>query len=176
MKYFLSFIIILGVFFSVGIYKELNKKSPFSKRIACHKKTVVFEKILKPYLIKELKDTLSLDTTLEISFDKSEYMKSTLFDYVSKEDIKNLFKKHLKKHSLNKKLDRNTSINILVYENDKKSPNKKSKNCKFYRGYLVVDFNLENQMIYKIQIDFYDEQGKDIKDMISCIFKTLQSI
>lgn len=149
-----------------SIYTQVNKKTDKSFRIECHKSTVVFEKILNKDLIQTLKKQInSGDFTISIKEEPSKYMKSKLFDFVDSKKIKDEFSSLLKQQNdTNKK----GSIEIIIYENDKEDPGKKSPKSKLYAGYLVFSFKSDNSLVYKLQIDFKDEKGKDIPKILVC--------
>ena len=63
-----------------------------------------------------------------------------------------------------------------VRENDVDDQNKKTNNCKVYAGYIVAEFKLNKEIIYKIQTDFLDFQGNDIGKRISCIKESINTL
>lgn len=102
----------------------------------------------------------NLNITIEI--EKEKYMKSKLFEYVDKNKLKKEFSKLLHTNS-----SPTSSINILVYENDKDNPGKKTKKSKIYAGYLVFIFKTYNKLVYKLQIEnllTYPEVLKKVKN------------
>ncbi len=99
-------------------------------------------------------------------------MPSQLFSFEEPNKVE-LYVKKLFHHI---KDDKKTSLHILVYENDKLDPKKKTKKAKLYQGYLDFNFKLDNKIVYKIQLDFYAHDGSDIKEIISCAKKSVLSL
>ena len=172
MKKYIYITIILLFLGMLGnsIYQEIHKKESKSARLVCHKNSTVFERVFKPKELIDLQKSIkngNIKVTTEI--EKSKYMNSTLFQYLDQNKVKNDFKRLLVGTNQNA----NTLVNILIYENDKKDPGKKNAKAKLYAGYLVFSFSVNNKLIYKLQIDFFDKKGKDIPKILEC---GLQSI
>ncbi|QOG11901.1 hypothetical protein [Arcobacter sp. FWKO B] len=167
------FIIGLVVIVAQSIYQQLNKKVAKSSRIECHKNVTVFERVYNNEKINAIQEFIK-DGTFEISLkaEPSKYMKSQLFNYVDSQAVKEYIQNSFGLTTLDNAL----KINVLLYENDKEDPGKKSAEAKMYAGYLMFDFYLENEMIYKVQIDFMDMQGNDINKTIDCIKQSILSI
>ncbi|MCK5111114.1 MAG: hypothetical protein KAQ94_06305 [Arcobacteraceae bacterium] len=168
--------------FGNEIYKQVNKKPKSAKatRLDCQKTAVTFEKVVKKDLIKNLQQTLkSGDYTLDVWADKAKYMKSVMFEYVDIKVIHNDIKQKIKIYPSNHIIAEKTNdvfIDVMVYENDKKDPGKKTKKSKLYAGYLEFAFKVDKKVVYKIQIDFMDLKGNDIPDRISCVVKSVMSL
>jgi len=73
---------------------------------------------------------------------------------------------------------RDTSLNLKckIYENDKDSPNKKSDSCKLYSGYIVLEFEYQGEMVYKIQMDFIEKDVNEIEQRTECILNSFLAI
>ncbi len=179
-------IIIIGIIiiFVIGneVYTQINKKpkSIKAKRLGCHSISTTFEKVLKPKLIKNLHQTLkSGDYKLVVWEDKAKYMNSVMFNYVDVKVINNDIKQKIKVYKIDNIVAQKTNdvlIDVMVYENDKKDPGKKTKASKLYAGYLVVAVKIDKKIVYKIQMDFMNLKGKDIPDRISCIVDSIMSL
>ncbi len=182
MKKYLGIFIIIFLLSAIGlsIYQEATKEpiSVKANRLSCQKELTTFEKVLDKSKITIAQQLLqSGNITLSSDIWKSIHAKSQLFNYISKEDIEQLTKKIINSKKITNKVDdKILSINFYTRENDREDPNKKSDNCKLYAGYLVYEFRLENQLIYKIQTDFMSFQGKDIPARIECVFNSFLSI
>lgn len=155
-----------------SVYQEANKSCK-SKRIACHEKVTVFEQIYNKDKINLLKSKINKgDMSLSFSIEEAKYSPSQLFIHIKpntiQAQIKDIF--NLKSENSNSRLE------VLVYENDKLDPGKKNDDAKKYAGYIVYDFYLENEKIYKIQIDFMDLKTQDINQNIECANKSLNSL
>jgi hypothetical protein len=173
-KYIIAFfvLVIFGLIAN-SVYTQMTKdKVPGKvKRLDCHKKTTAFE---RGYGLEDIKDAqeLLLNGNYKITsgIDKSTYMQSTLFDFVDMEKLDKEFSFFvLQKVNAEKKANEILQIEYKVYENDKEDPKKKSDNCKLFRGYVVMKFkNKNNKVLYQIQIDFMDQEGKDIPKTLEC--------
>ncbi len=178
-KIILIIVILISLIIIKEIYTQVNKKptSAKSKRLTCHKEGITFEKVVKQELVRNLQQTLkSGDYKLEVWADKSKYMKSVMFEYVNVKDISKDFRKILNNNQLKSLKSNNIFVDIMVYENDKKDPGKKTKKSKLYAGYLVATFKVDKKVVYKIQTDFMDLKGKDIPARISCIVNSVMSL
>jgi hypothetical protein len=168
--------VFLLYFIGSGIYEQLNKKSAKSARLECHKKSTVFENLQRPELLESLRNSLeSSKYSIETSVEKAVYMQSRLFEYVDPKEAEKYVLSTLEKYKKagSSGESKNAQIKLLIYENDKKDPGKKSDKAKLYAGYLLFDFIVDNKTVYKIQIDFMDDHGKDINQKIECAIKSL---
>jgi hypothetical protein len=177
----LIIIIVFVLLFVNEIYKQIIKKQQNAKssRLICQTKTVTFEKVLKQNLIKKLQQTLkSGDYQIKIWADKSRYMKSVLFDYINIENIKKDFKAKISnfKTTIVPSKSADIFVDIMIYENDKKDPGKKTARSKLYVGYIEVAFIVDKQIVYKIQTDFINSRGKDIPQRITCIVNSVMTL
>jgi len=179
-KYIKVFVVIfLIASFGNEIYTQINKpKSAKSTRLQCHKEGVTFEKIVNQELIRTLKYSLNYSHFSVIVWaDKAKYMESVMFDYVDVKAIKNNMINKIKQYAQKRSLTPdNIKIEVIVYENDKKDPGKKTKKSKLYAGYLKVTVKVNSQIAYMIQTDFMDLEGKDIPQRITCIVKSIMSL
>lgn len=184
LKNSLKSIIFMLIVFAIGneIYKQIVIKpvSGKSQRLNCHTKYTTFEKIVNQKLIKNLLQTLkSDDYKIVVWADKSKHMKSVMFEDVYVEVIKNDFKQKIKEYQSTNIIAKKTNdiiIDMMVYENDKKDPNKKTEKSKLYAGYLEVTVKVDKKVVYKIQTDFMDLKGKDIPNRVSCIVNSIMSL
>ena len=176
MKKYIYLIITITFLGAIGnsVYQQINKKSAKSVRLECHKSSTVFEKVINPTLLKQLQNDIqhgNLKVTTEI--EKATYMESTLFDFVDQEKIKKEFESLV---AVNTSDNLKNSLNILIYENDKNDPGKKTAKSKLYAGYLMFSFKVDNTLVYKLQIDFFDNEGKDISKVLQCALKSILTI
>lgn len=175
-KYFyilLGFIIVVSL--GKSIYDQVNKKGAKSTRIECHKYSTVFERVVKPKLLSKFQSYLNEGkVNLFVEIEKAKYMKSKLFEYLDKDQLKKSFISLSKLQDQRKKYP--ASIDILIYENDKNDPGKKTAKAKLYAGYLVFSAKVNNSLVYKLQIDFLDEKGADTTKVLSCAIKSIQSL
>lgn len=173
-KYIGAFVVflILGLV-GKSIYDETNKEKVPGKttRLECHKKVTTFERGYGLEDIQKAQESFKLGSyTLKANSDKAVYMKSTLFDFVSLEHLSHSFETYIKEKYQGSNLENQPfTIEYTVYENDVEDPKKKSDNCKLFRGYVVLKFiNENNKVVYQIQIDFLDQEGKDIPQTLEC--------
>ena len=173
------FALLLGVGYWFFL-KESAPKSAAVKRIPCQREVVCFE---RTYRISELQKVIDLlkahRYTLASRVQKSEYMPSRLFAFISKEQVDGMVNAAI--GSQVPRVDENTTegsllIDYLIYENDKLHPGKKTEKSKWYEGYLAFSFKLEGATVYKFQIDFMDEKGADIPERVACAITSLLSL
>lgn len=184
----IQLIIFIFIILAIGneIYKQISLKpiSAKSTRLECHKKNVTFERVLKPLLIKDLLEGLKTNNyKTNIWADKSKHMQTKMFQYVNikmiEKDLINKIQQNTISTNTNNIINHKNNdilIDIMIYENDKKDPSKKTKKSKLYAGYIEVTFKLNTINIYKIQTDFMNLQGKDIPQRITCIINSVMSL
>ena len=164
-------------FVGKSIYDETTKEEIPGKtaRLDCHKKVTTFERGYGDEDIQKAQKILeSGNYHIKSDIDKSTYMPSTLFDFISLEELDKGFSSFIQKRfPLQNVTDEALKIEYTIYENDRDDPKKKSDNCKFFRGYVVMKFlNQNNKLLYQIQIDFLDNEGRDIADTLQCALES----
>ncbi len=184
MRYIKIFVWLALVVFLILVAKDIyktvttKKATATTKRVSCQTKSTTFEKIndINQTTIAQ-KLLVSGNYILESEIQKSKYATSKLFDFISKENIDNIVKTQIEKIS-KIKTDNTDKVLVSFYtrENDIKDPGKKTKKSKLYAGYLVFEFVLNDETVYKIQTDFKNFQGKDIENRISCVLVSFMSI
>lgn len=172
-----TILIILGIvvfgLVANSVYQQVTKKGAKAQRLECHKGVTVFERVYAQDKLPKIQELLQNgEFGLTLKAERSKYMESKLFDYVDVTEIENYIKSSFGQKSENETL----KINVLLYENDKKDPGKKNDEALKYAGYLVFDVYLDKTLVYKIQIDFMDMQGFDIKTKIDCVKQSILSI
>ena len=182
LKKYISIFIIVFISYFIGdsIYTEINKdKTPGkAKRLECHKKVTVFE---RSYSLADIKYAQSLisygNDSFTSSIEKAVYSDSKLFNYISLKQTDDMFKNTLQSYiKYNEKNKNSYNLSYYIYENDKNDPGKKTERSKLYAGYIVLELkNLDNKSIYKVQVDFMDHKGTDIKRSIQCSIKSLMT-
>ncbi len=164
------------LFFSYGIYTNINKTDKKSKRVICQRQTVTFESI---YNLQKISKAQSLFTSKNYII-KSDIIYSVFMPTVLKEffDIKradNILKRNILIKDIIK-TDEKLLIDYYVYENDKEDKNKINPKAKLYAGYLVFEFKLDDKIVYKIQTDYMQEDGSDIENRMKCVIKSFLSV
>ncbi|HHH19983.1 MAG TPA: hypothetical protein ENK86_05705 [Campylobacterales bacterium] len=161
------------------IYQSLNQssKSAKSSRLACHKQSIVFERIYKPELTSSMIEALQHgNVELKSKMKLSKYMTSQLGNYVKIEQVDSMFRTAISTHKEEKKSDKNLLIDYFVYENDKEDPGKKTAKSKLYAGYIRSSFILDGVNVYSVQIDFDDLQGRDIPESVRCTIESMVTL
>lgn len=178
MRYvWIAVIVVLVGIIGQSIYKEVTKTGAKSVRLACHKKSTVFEKVVAPELLEELKENLKHShLSVSVREQRSHYAPSQLFEYISVGDVLALTKKEIAKHQSTLKPMKQVVVDVLVYENDIQDPGKKNLDAKLYAGYLVYSFMLDEKLVYKIQVDFMNKEAKDVPDRVACAVESLMSL
>lgn len=181
MKYFwYAVIAIIGIILADGIIDKMSfsKESANSKRLQCQMKSTTFERVIRPELMNQLQKSIENNSAkVSIDIEKAKYMESRLFYYVKPEVVLEQIKEKIKTYNKNKiNLKDNVTIDVLIYENDKDDPGKKSEKAKVYAGYLVFSCKVDKKLVYKIQIDFMDHEGLDIQNKISCAIDSIMTI
>jgi hypothetical protein len=168
--------IIIVALLGKSIYNQVNKPSMSAKasRLQCQKDATTFERVLLKDKVEDLKNSIySNSIKIDIQTQKARYMQSELFDYVDPSKIKTQLRSIIKSNfDKSKTTKQDVVLEVLIYENDKKDPGKKTKKSKLYAGYLVFDFKIQHATVYKIQIDFMDLKGADIEKRLSCAIKS----
>lgn len=178
MKYILVLLIIISIFFLFEDEKT-KAKNFSSKRLECQKQSTSFEKISKSNQVKKAIKLLESSNyeIQSIDIDYSKYMKSKLKESLTKQEAKKqldlIIKDYIKTY---KKQSEKMQIKYYIYENDKEDKRKKSDSCKLYEGYILLEFLLNKQSLYKIQSDYMKEDLSDMKDRISCALKSFISL
>lgn len=160
-------------FIAVGIYEEATKKGAKSTRVACHKASTVFEKVQRSDLVKELQENIKHShLNVVVQEQRAHYAPSKLFNYISVGEVLSLTKEAIAKHQGDLQPMKHATIEVLVSENDKEDPGKKTQEAKLFAGYLVYSFLLDDVLVYKIQIDFMNQEAKDVPNRIECAIES----
>jgi len=167
-------------FYMIGseVVSIVTKKGPNTERLECHTKSTTFEYVYKKELVKTMQDAIkSGNIEIKSKFKLSEYMQTKLANYISLSKVNKMIQKQIDLHkSVSENNDKTLVIDYFIYENDKKDPGKKTAKSKLYAGYLVFHFLIEDEKVYRLQIDFMDMQGKDIEEKIQCMMKSVLSL
>lgn len=180
MNKILPIILLVAIgFVSYGVYTQANK-SIKSKRLQCQSATTTFERIFVDEPIKEsIKALKSNNYIIKSDIEYSKLMKSNLIDTLNIEQADEILEKTIKefiKNETHKSSDKKVLIDYYIYENDKKDSGKKNDDAKKYAGYLVFQFKYDNKLVYKIQTDYMNIDGSDIKERMNCVFESFVSI
>jgi hypothetical protein len=172
---YMVLLVVLTIGIGKSIYDQMNKQGAKATRLECHENSTVFEKVNSPQLFKLFQqDFKAGKVSVSIESEKAKYMESKLFEYVDQDEVKQQFIKFANLSTDG--LDNRSTLHILIYENDKEDPGKKTPKSKLYAGYLVLSAKVDNKLVYKFQIDFFDHQGKDIPKVLQCAIKSIQTM
>ena len=178
MKYIYMILTLLLIIAIGYLLSGATNKSANAQRIACHDEFVVFEKVYSDTLSEKVKSALRSDMyTLTSSVQKSVYIKTRLFEYVDLKEVDKLVVNSIAKyHTSNVKRDDKVAVDYYIYENDKSDPGKKTAKSKLYAGYLHFNFTYEGKRVYAVQVDFMDQQGKDIGQSVACAIESINTL
>lgn len=178
MKKIIPFIII--AIFSYVFYLVYTQatKSVKVKRLDCQSSTTTFERIFFDTPIKDaIKLLTSNNYVLDSRIEYSRIMKSNLKDKLLAKDIDEKLNTVISQYNKsNIPNSKKLNINYYLYENDKNDLNKKNEEAKKYAGYLMFEFKLDNNLIYKIQTDYMNIDGSDIDERLNCVVNSFTSI
>jgi len=176
---YIALIIAVG-FIAYNTFMEINKKKVPGKldRLPCHKNITSFERAYDSDKLNKAKGILlSGNYKLQSDKDKAQFMQSTLFDFISLEKIDKYFYNLIDSKTKNpRSYQDGITIDYTIFENDIEDPKKKSDQCKLYRGYIVLKIkDSNNKVLYQVQIDFMDYEGKDINKTLECTLESFLS-
>lgn len=173
-----TILILLILFITFAVFEEVNKFDPKQKRLSCQEKTITFEKIDFEHPIWETNNLIETNNFLiKSNIEYSKLMPSNLITILTikqaNETLENVLKKYITSNVPNNK---KLIIDYYIYENDKEDKGKKGLKSKLYAGYLLFEFKLNNKLVYKIQTDYMNIDGKDIDERMDCVIKSFLSI
>jgi len=171
-------LILIILFVTFAVFEEVNKFDPKQKRLACQQKTITFEKILFENPIWETNNLIETNNfVIKSDIEYSKFMPSHLVNILTVKQADEILNSILNKHiSSNMPNDKKLIIDYYIYENDKEDKGKKGAKSKLYAGYILFEFKLDDKLVYKIQTDYMDIDGKDIKDRMACAIESFLTI
>lgn len=171
----LSISMILYSKFIVGDDEPEEAKKIKVIPLSCEKEVFSTSKI---YNQKLLNDSLkALDKgyyKLDGAYVKSVHSDSIIEEFISLNEINEFYKKAIEKtpkEDINKFL----TIKYEIIENDKKDPNKKSKECKICSGSILTSFKANEVEIFRFYIDFNLYDKDEISRRIDCTIKAYRN-
>lgn len=174
MKKLVSLIIVLLIAtIGFSIYKQIKKDLKI-KRVECQEKTITFEKIYHQNRVEQALRLLQTHNyRIESEIEYSQLMKSNLIHHLNLAQSKQLFESVLNSYLKEATPSQEQLvIDYYIYENDKEDKGKKQDGAKKYAGYLVFEFKLNKQVIYKIQTDYMNNDGSDIPERMHCVMNS----
>lgn len=171
-------IIILMVTLIYGTSMKLNSTIAKERRLSCQEATITFERVFTDQPVIKAIDLLeSNNYKINSYIDYSKYMKSHLKNILSEKEAVNRLEHVLERFVTNTSLkNEKIEIKYYLYENDKKDSNKKGKKSKLYAGYVLLEFKLNSNSVYKIQTDYMDKDLKDLNERIECAVQSFISL
>lgn len=167
--------VFIVLFLGYGVLtKEDNDPMKKEKRVPCQNKTVTFEKIANKDLANEAVELLeSGNYIIKSRIEQSVYMQSKILDYITVEKADKILDETIIKYlKYGSQTDNKLLIDYYILENDKEDKGKKGTACKLYAGYLVFEFKIGKQLVYKIQTDFMQMDTSDIPERMDCVIKS----
>ena len=172
MKKIIIYALVLALIGLLGYsaYKEATKPGAKAKRLPCHERVTVFERV---HEVKSLADFQSKSALMSASVEliPSTHQAPELFDIIPQSQIESLVVEHL---GVELGVQNPLHVKIMVMENDKLDPNKKNDDAKSFLGYVRASYYKQNALIYQIQVDFLEPNG--IGQALKCIDESLKSL
>jgi len=167
-------------FYMLGseVVNFMSKKGANSARLECHTKSTTFEYVYKKELVTAMQNAIkSGNVQIKSKFKLSVHMPTQLSNHISLEQVDDMIQKQIdSSKDTTKSSAKKLLVDYFIYENDKRNPGKKTAKSKLYAGYLVFNFLLEGEKVYRLQIDFMDLEGKDIEKKIQCMIKSVLTL
>ncbi|MDD3009018.1 MAG: hypothetical protein RBR70_09980 [Arcobacter sp.] len=168
----ISIVIVLYSKFIVG---DKNVTKEEVTPLSCEKEIFSTSKV---YNQKLLNDSIkALDKgfyKLNGQYVKSIHSKSIIEEFITLNEIDSFYIEAISskpKEDINKFL----TIEYEIIENDKKDPNKKSKECKICSGSIITSFKADKTEIFRFYIDFNLYDKDEIKRRIDCTIKAYEN-
>lgn len=167
-------IILYSKYISNDDYKNDDLKEKVIP-LSCEKQTFSTSKVFNQKLLNDSMKALDKGHyKLEGAYTKSTYSDSIIEDFISLDEINSFYIKSLEispKENINKYL----TISYKIIENDKKDPNKKTKDCKLCSGSILTSFKADDKDIFKFYIDFNLYDKNEIASKIDCSIKVYEN-
>ncbi len=168
----ISIIIVLYSTYIVGD-RPITKEEVIP--LSCEKEIYSTSKVFNQKLLNDSIKALDKGFyKLNGQYVKSVYSKSIIEEFVSLNEINSFYIDAISskpKEDINKFL----TIDYEIIENDKKDPNKKSKECKICSGSIMTSFKADKTEIFRFYIDFNLYDKDEIKRRIDCTIKAYEN-
>jgi len=153
--------------------KEVTKEEVIP--LSCEKDIFSTSKVFNQKLLNDSQKALNKGFyKIQGEYIKSKYSKSIIEEFISLDEIDSFYKDSIQvnpKNDINKFL----TIDYEIIENDKKDPNKKSKECKICSGSIMTSFKADKTEIFRFYIDFNLYDKDEIKRRIDCTIKAYKN-
>ncbi|MGE0051054.1 MAG: hypothetical protein AB7S49_05955 [Arcobacter sp.] len=153
--------------------KEITKEEVIP--LSCEKDIFSTSKVFNQKLLNDSQKALNKGFyKIQGEYIKLKYSKSIIEEFISLDEIDSFYKDSIQvnpKNDINKFL----TIDYEIIENDKKDPNKKSKECKICSGSIMTSFKADKTEIFRFYIDFNLYDKDEIKRRIDCTIKAYKN-
>lgn len=173
----LASIIIISV--TITLYTKYFSDPEPTKEIvtplACQDESFFTLKVFNQKLLNESMKALNKGFyKLDGGYIKAQYADSIIEEFIKLDEVNNYYIKAIStppKDEISKYL----TINYELIENDRKDPNKKSKDCKLCSGSIQTSFRAGNVEIFRYYTDFLIFNKKEIESRIDCTIKVYKN-
>ena len=176
----LASIVILSI--SMILYSKFiaNDEPEEAKKIkvtplSCEKEIFSTSKLYNQKLLNDSINALDKGYyKLDGAYVKSVHSDSIIEEFVSLGEIDGFYKKAIEKNP-KEDISKFLTIKYEIIENDKKDPNKKSKECKICSGSILTSFKANETEIFRFYIDFNLYDKDEISRRIDCTIKAYRN-
>lgn len=176
----LASIVILSI--SMILYSKFiaNDEPEEAKKIkvtplSCEKEIFSTSKLYNQKLLNDSINALDKGYyKLDGAYVKSVHSDSIIEEFISLGEIDGFYKKAIEKNP-KEDISKFLTIKYEIIENDKKDPNKKSKECKICSGSILTSFKANETEIFRFYIDFNLYDKDEISRRIDCTIKAYRN-
>lgn len=176
----LASIVILSI--SMILYSKFiaNDEPEEAKKIkvtplSCEKEIFSTSKLYNQKLLNDSINALDKGYyKLDGAYVKSVHSDSIIEEFISLGEIDGFYKKAIEKNP-KEDISKFLTIKYEIIENDKKDPNKKSKECKICSGSILTSFKANESEIFRFYIDFNLYDKDEISRRIDCTIKAYRN-
>ena len=143
--------------------------------LSCEKEVFSTSKLYNQKLLNDSINALDKGYyKLDGAYVKSVYSDSIIEEFISLGEIDGFYKKAIEKNP-KEDISKFLTIKYEIIENDKKDPNKKSKECKICSGSILTSFKANESEIFRFYIDFNLYDKDEISRRIDCTIKAYRN-
>lgn len=143
--------------------------------LSCEKEVFSTSKLYNQKLLNDSINALDKGYyKLDGAYVKSVHSDSIIEEFISLGEIDGFYKKAIEKNP-KEDISKFLTIKYEIIENDKKDPNKKSKECKICSGSILTSFKANETEIFRFYIDFNLYDKDEISRRIDCTIKAYRN-
>lgn len=143
--------------------------------LSCEKEIFSTSKLYNQKLLNDSINALDKGYyKLDGAYVKSVHSDSIIEEFISLSEIDDFYKKAIEKNP-KEDISKFLTIKYEIIENDKKDPNKKSKECKICSGSILTSFKANESEIFRFYIDFNLYDKDEISRRIDCTIKAYRN-